>query len=631
MYKRRKIFYNYFIFTLLLIICSLGNSKVVHADELVTDVVDIAAHYGHTMVLKSDGTVWTWGNNYCGQLGNGSTSNSLKPVQVTELTGLTDIKEIAGGNTFSLALSHDGTVWAWGCNTSGQLGDGTTTRKSRPVEVLTGVQHITKSGNHVIVLMSDGRVYTWGENSWGQLGHGVKEINGLEPMQVRGLTNVIEVAAGHGHSMALKDDGTVWAWGMNHHGQVGQEGGGQILTPMQVPELTNIIKIAAGGYFSMALKDDGTVWTWGINNQGQLGHGKYEAYPPHPIPTQVNGISDVKEIAGGYDHSIALKNDGTVYAWGCNYLGQLGQGDMGSASISPVEVKGLQNIKKITIGGDHSIALQNDGTVWSWGQNSWGQLGNQTKIVESKPVKVLGLDLPKPKKLDVYLDTNLPSTNVQFKIILVMDDNSTSDITKDENTSYKISNSELATINNQGFVSLVPYSEEDDFSITVSYKDLDVSTVSYHVRNNLVGDKLIYGDDYKGIYHINRKSTYSKNLSNSVIDSWRNIILSAFPGASEALTLIDALKEMENAMWEDVNWQIKVPAYAIGDSFSLYDGNNYNNYSSFYWTSIETVNNNKAETFYYILEGGGKIIYITSEGDKLTINNCIGGYMPQNN
>ena len=211
----------------------------------------------------------------------------------------------------------------------------------------TIVIEIAGGGGHTIALKSDGTVWTWGNNGDGQLGDGGTTGSSI-PDQVNDLSGVSAIASGADHSMALKSDGTVWAWGRNQFGQLGDGTTIQRNTPVQVSGLTGVTAIAGGALHSIALKSDGTVWTWGLNENGQLGDG---TGTNKTTPVQVSGLTDVTAIAGGVEHTIALKNDGTVWGWGHNQLGQLGDGTSGSGTnkSTPVQVNGLTGVISITL------------------------------------------------------------------------------------------------------------------------------------------------------------------------------------------------------------------------------------------------------------------------------------------
>ena len=342
--------------------------------------------YSYTVALKEDGTVWSWGYNYNGILGDGTTTDRTTPVRVE---GLTDITDIACHKYHTLALKEDGTVWAWGINSNGQLGDGTTLNRKTPVRVsgLTNIKEIDSGGNHSMALKEDGTVWTWGYNNNGQLGDGTT-LNRTIPVQVAGLTHITVIASGGYHSMALKDDGTVWTWGDNGQGQLGDETYLSRTSPIQVSGLTDIIDIAGGGYHALALKEDGSVWCWGRNIEGQLGDGNTASAQKTPV--QVFGLNNVTSISGGNYHTVALKDNGTVWIWGRNKEGQLGDGTTTNRTI-PIQVSELLNVMEIACGEQHTIALKEDGTVWSWGNNNYGQLGDGTNDSQKTPSHAVGL------------------------------------------------------------------------------------------------------------------------------------------------------------------------------------------------------------------------------------------------
>jgi alpha-tubulin suppressor-like RCC1 family protein len=337
----------------------------------------IAAQF--SLGLKSDSTVWAWGYNGVGQLGNGTTTQSNIPVQVSSLTG---VIAIAAGTNHGLALKSDSTVWAWGYNGNGQLGNGTTTQSNIPVQVsgLTGIIAIAAGNQHSLALKSDGTVWTWGYNNNGELGNG-NTTSSSTPVQFSGLTGIVAIAGGAAHSLALKSDSTVWAAGYNIYGQLGNGNTTQSTTAVQVSGLTGVVSLAGGVYHSLALKSDGTVWAWGYNIYGQLGNGNTTN---QSTPVQVSALTGVTTITSSYYHNLALKSDGTLWAWGLNNFGQLGNGNTTNQS-TPVQASTLTGIAAIASGFYHGLALQNNGTIWAWGRNALGQLGDGTTTNELTP------------------------------------------------------------------------------------------------------------------------------------------------------------------------------------------------------------------------------------------------------
>jgi alpha-tubulin suppressor-like RCC1 family protein len=362
-------------------------TKVLKDANALTSGALISSGGYHCLALNSDGIVWVWGLNWNGQLGDGTTTSRNAPAQVCAC-GLTRVVGVGGGECHSLAVKTDGTVWAWGHNTEGQLGDGTVTQRHTPVQTsgLIGVVAIASGvALHSLALKSDGTVWAWGRNGDGELGDGTT-ANRNTPVRVSGLTGVMAIAAGYEHSLAVKSNGTVWAWGYNGYGQLGD---GTVLDrhmPVQITALTRAVAIAAGGVHSLAVKSDGTVWAWGDNGYGQLGDGTTTF---RLTPVRVSGLTGVANAAGGYGHSLAVKSNGTVWAWGNNATGQLGDGTT-TDRHTPVKTSGLTGVVAVASGYDHSLAVKFDGTIWAWGGNSFGQIGDGTTTDRHLPVLVTG-------------------------------------------------------------------------------------------------------------------------------------------------------------------------------------------------------------------------------------------------
>ena len=347
----------------------------------------IAAGWAHSLFVCNDKTAMSSGYNGMGQLGNGSFTSSNLPVAVSNLT---DIKAIGAGGNHSIALKYDSTVWCWGYNSDGQLGDGTNTNRNIPVQTtaISGVTMIAGGVAHNLALRADSTVWTWGNNTYGQLGDGTINPSSV-PVTVSALSGIIDIAGGSWHSIALKSDSTVWTWGNNQNGELGDGTTTASSVPVQVLNLTGIIAVSAGQHFSMALKSDGTVWTWGNNSFYQLGNGTTTS---SSIPVQVSLLTGVISIAkGSYQlHSLAIRNDSTLWTWGLNDYGALGNGTLNPSSI-PLLVNGINDPSTVAVGNVHSIALLNDGTLWIWGWNFYGQLGNAGNTDILVPIQPTGL------------------------------------------------------------------------------------------------------------------------------------------------------------------------------------------------------------------------------------------------
>ena len=395
---------------------SIPSSKVVAQAgtgtvQTVSTMKSVGGGFYHSAAVGTDGSLWTWGSNNFGELGKGTTSDSSTPAKLTSISG---VNAVTGGNDHMVALKTDGTVWAWGYNYHGELGNGTktgNTANGTPGQVLTaaatpltGITAVRGGFWHTLALKSDGTVWAWGNNDWGQLGNGsaTPSYGGVAyAAQVTGLSNVVAIAAGHWHSVAVKSDGSVWTWGLNstswdanRNGQLGDGTTTTRLTPVRVlgvggvGYLSGVAKVAAGASFTLALKSDGTVYGWGTNLEGELGNGNKTT---SLTPVQA-GVSNITDLAAGYWLSLALKSDGTVWAWGQNDMGQLGNGTTQALTgiSTPAAVSGLSSVTAIHAGVSFGVALKSDGTVWAWGENASGQLGNGTSSNSSTPVRSQG-------------------------------------------------------------------------------------------------------------------------------------------------------------------------------------------------------------------------------------------------
>lgn len=330
------------------------------------------------------GAVHAWGGNAFGELGDGTTDAHRAPAPVP---GMDDVVDIHTGREHAVALREDGTVLTWGSNQMGQLGGGTTggQRPSPgPVAGLDGVTMVSTGHYHSLALRSDGSLWTWGYNNVGQLGDGTT-TNRNRPVQVSGTRTYAYVAAGRDMSYALATDGTVWAWGRGDDGQLGDGTLANHSTPVRVGALTDVVQVAGGRDHGLALRIDGSVWAWGWNAYGQLGDG---TLTDRTSPVQV--LTGATMLAAGAHHSYALRSDGRVAAWGRNYRNELGDGTS-TQRTRPVTVLGVSGAVTIGSGRDHGLAALADGTVRTWGHNSSGQLGDGTLTSRSTAVAVPGL------------------------------------------------------------------------------------------------------------------------------------------------------------------------------------------------------------------------------------------------
>jgi len=354
----------------------------------LTGVIAVAAGDSHTIAVKSDGSVWSWGNNDYGQLGDGTVTQRLTPTQVSSLTGAVSV---SAGGKYSVVVKSDGTVWAWGDNYFGELGDGTKTQRLTPVQVsgLSGVKTVSAGAWHTVAIKTDGSAWAWGDDSYGQIGDGATFTQRLTPVLLGGLGVVTSISASLDFTVAVKADGTVWSWGRNLNGRLGDGSTTDRPSPVQVAGLSGVSTVTAGGFFGVALKSDGSMWAWGQNNYGQLANASVTA---RTTPVQVSGLAGVVAISTGSSSSYAVKNDGSLWAWGYNLTSQLGDGTNIDRQL-PVQVTGLTGVSAVAGGQFFTLALKSDGSVWAWGSdNFYGQLGNTPpNLSHPIPAQVAGM------------------------------------------------------------------------------------------------------------------------------------------------------------------------------------------------------------------------------------------------
>ena len=338
----------------------------------------IATNEFHSLALTTDGKVYAWGWNGYGQLGLNDTIERSSPALVTYLSTIT-VSAIAVGQNHSLALTNDGKVYAWGSGSAGKLGLGLISDKEiipKLIPNFSSVSAIAVGESHSLALTNDGNVYAWGWNGSAQLGLDDTNLR-TSPTRILSLSNISRIFTGYSNSFVLKNDGTVYAWGANSIHQLGLEGDYNLKrTPVLISRLSSmsISVIAASEDHSLGLTTNGKVYAWGYNMDGQLGlgynsHSKYDV----TLVTAFNNIT-VSGIAAGQYHSLAFTTNGEVYAWGKNTNGQLGLGDTNPRN-TPTRVTDLSNFSGISCGYIHSHALTYNGEVYAWGNNGSARLG----------------------------------------------------------------------------------------------------------------------------------------------------------------------------------------------------------------------------------------------------------------
>ena len=371
----------------------------------------ISTKSSHVLGIKTDGTLWTWGQNRYkyrwddplykyGMLGTASTIDlSNVPVQVAKAYKW---KSISVGTNYSLAIRSDNTLWTWGGNQDGQLGIGTTTHSNVPVQIAGTWKSVSAGNNHSLGIQSDDTLWAWGNNRFGQLGDRTTTDRNV-PVQIAGTWK--SVSAGNRHSLAIRSDNTLWAWGNNRFGQLGNNMLLHRSNPIQIAGMAQWKSISAGNSYSLGIQSDDTLWTWGNGSDGRLGFFRDQNLH---VPSQIGGDSWIQiaiirntfgtnrgpqdsvfkewkeakwqSVAAGSTHSLAIRSDGTLWAWGSGDKGELGfRSDRGKKY--PHQVDDLQ-WKSITAGFGLSLGIIKshvqwlDQTLWAWGYNSNGQLGD---------------------------------------------------------------------------------------------------------------------------------------------------------------------------------------------------------------------------------------------------------------
>lgn len=419
--------------------------KILREGDITNPKVESGNDY--SVALKSNGEVYAWGYNGYGQLGIGDTVARSEPTKLE----INNVIDIVCGNNHTLYLKQDGTVWASGLNNYGQLGDNTTTNRTKPVKVLDleNIIKIEAGANHSIVLKSDGTVYSFGYNSYGGLGD-TTTTRRSKPVQVKRLQNVKEIAAGGHSSLALDIDGKVWAFGYNTSGQLGLGTRTNVLVPTMIPTISNIQEIDYGNNFGVAVSDIGEVYTFGVNGNGQLGLGNTTA---KTVPTKVN-ITNIEKIATGGSHVLAKAYDGTAYGWGLGTNYQFGN-ELNKVQLSPIQIKysgtadAFNQVLEVSSSTNHSVIVKEDGSVWTTGKNNYGQLGDNTNVIQKAWVCISEVRIKVPQTSitipEIGANYNLkPELDVGFNLLY--------DSMSNGNYQYTSKNTKVATVDSNGII-----------------------------------------------------------------------------------------------------------------------------------------------------------------------------------
>jgi len=346
---------------------------------------------------------WAWGCNGSGQLGDNTTTHRSSPVSV--IGGFTDWCQISAGNAHTAAVRTNGTLWTWGCGYQGQLGTGnpgTLTSSSSPVSVIGGFTdwcQVASGYSHTAAVRTNGTLWTWGCGYQGRLGHNYTTNRSSPVSVVGGFTDWCQAAASTatgGHTAAVRTNGTLWAWGLNSSGQLGDGTTISKRSPVSViGGFTDWCQVAAGGFHTAAVRTNGTLWAWGVNASGQLGDNT-TTNRSSPVSV-IGGFTDWCQVSASSTHTAALRTNGTLWAWGANSCGRLGDNTTTNRS-SPVSViGGFTDWCQAAASNFHTAAIRTNGTLWAWGSNqpsgyggSGGRLGDNTSTDRSSPVSVVG-------------------------------------------------------------------------------------------------------------------------------------------------------------------------------------------------------------------------------------------------
>jgi alpha-tubulin suppressor-like RCC1 family protein len=333
--------------------------------------------------------LWAWGPNSFGQLGDDTITSRTSPVSV--VGGFSDWIS-ASAFAHSLGVRANGSLWAWGNNGNGQLGDGTLTSRSSPVSVVGGFTDwiSASAGNAFSVgVRANGTVWAWGLGTSGRLGDGTV-VNQSSPVSViGGFTDWISASAGNGHSLGVRANGSLWAWGAGSNGRLGDNTATDRSSPVSVVGgFTDWISASGGRYHSLGVRANGTLWAWGLGTNGRVGDGT-STTRSSPVSV-VGGFTDWISASAGEAFSLGVRANGSLWAWGSNASGQLGD-NTATGRTSPVSVVGgFTDWISASGGSAHSLGVRANGTLWAWGVNTNGRLGDDTTTTRSSPVSVVG-------------------------------------------------------------------------------------------------------------------------------------------------------------------------------------------------------------------------------------------------
>ena len=371
---------------------SLNTGRMVYVQNICSYRISDGTSWTSDFTSILVTSVWAWGYNAQGQLGDGTTTNRSSPVSV--VGGFTDWCQVSASSKHTLGVRANGTAWGWGFAYSGQLGDGLAdSNKSSPVSVVGGFtdwRQVSAGYLHGLGLRTNGSLWAWGENLCGALGDGTVTNKSSPVSVVGGFTDWCQISAGQRFSAAVRSNGSIWTWGCNTFGQLGDGTTVSRSSPVSVVGgFTNWCQVSAGTSHIIGIRTNGTLWAWGSNTQGQLGDGGFTASRLSPVSV-VGGFTDWCQVSNSYSPSFAIRTNGTAWGWGYNASGQLGNNSTVARSSPVSVVGGFTDWCQVSAGSSHTIGLRTNGTLWAWGSNNSGNLGNNSTTSRSSPVSVVG-------------------------------------------------------------------------------------------------------------------------------------------------------------------------------------------------------------------------------------------------